>query len=127
MRPILKHTFLATAMMMAASGLTQAQSSEPPTVGDAVAAASLFRPSLSTSVLSAPLPSDPPAMSGAPSIFTPPALAALDSDAPLAQQPAGPPPTPRHTGIKALTKHLVTNFKYLPSIENLYWAGAGGG
>src|SRR3954452_7021883 len=27
-----------------------------------------------------------------------------------AQQPAGPPPTPRHTGIKTLTKHLVTNF-----------------
>jgi len=45
----------------------------------------------------------------------------------VAQQPAGPPPTPRHTGIKAMTKHLVTNFKYLPSLENLYWAGAGGG
>ena len=45
----------------------------------------------------------------------------------VAQQPAGPPPTPRHTGIKAMTKHLVTNFKYLPSMENLYWAGAGGG
>ena len=45
----------------------------------------------------------------------------------VAQQPAGPPPTPRHTGIKAMSKHLVTNFKYLPSMENLYWAGAGGG
>ncbi len=45
----------------------------------------------------------------------------------LAQQPAGPPPTPRHTGIKAMTKHFVTNFKYLPAMENLYWAGAGGG
>ena len=44
-----------------------------------------------------------------------------------AQQPAGPPPTPRHTGIKAMTSHLFTNFKYLPSVENLYWAGAGGG
>src|SRR4051812_22252395 len=44
-----------------------------------------------------------------------------------AQQPAGPPPTPRHTGIKTLTKHLVTNFKYLPSKENLLWAAAGGG
>ena len=48
-------------------------------------------------------------------------------DALIAQQPAGPPPTPRHTGIKAMTKHLVTNFKYLPTMENLYWAGAGGG
>ena len=55
-------------------------------------------------------------------LFTPDAL-----DASIAQQPAGPPPTPRHTGIKAMTKHLVTNFKYLPSMENLYWAGAGGG
>ena len=26
-----------------------------------------------------------------------------------------------------MTKHLVTNFKYLPTMENLYWAGAGGG
>src|SRR5262249_9560720 len=45
----------------------------------------------------------------------------------VAQQPAGPPPTPRHTGVKAMTKHFVTNFKYLPSRENLYWASAGGG
>src|SRR5262245_3676164 len=43
------------------------------------------------------------------------------------QQPAGPPPTPRHTGIKAMALHLVTNFKYLPSKENLLWAGTGGG
>jgi len=26
-----------------------------------------------------------------------------------------------------MTKHLVTNFTYLPSMENLYWAGAGAG
>ena len=58
----------------------------------------------------------------APPLFTPDA-----PDASIAQQPAGPPPTPRHTGIKAMTKHLVTNFKYLPSKENLFWAGAGGG
>jgi len=43
------------------------------------------------------------------------------------QQPAGPPPTPRHTGIKALVKGLVVDFKYLPSRENLLWAGVGGG
>lgn len=55
-------------------------------------------------------------------LFTPEAL-----DTAIAQQPAGPPPTPRHTGIKALATHLVTNFKYLPSKENLSWAGAGGG
>ena len=43
------------------------------------------------------------------------------------QQPAGPPPTPRHTGIKALVKGLIVDFKYLPSRENLMWAGIGGG
>lgn len=58
---------------------------------------------------------------------TPPLIAPDGLDTYVAQQPAGPPPTPRHTGIKALTKHLVTNFKYLPSKENLFWAGAGGG
>jgi membrane-associated phospholipid phosphatase len=43
------------------------------------------------------------------------------------QQPAGPPPTPRHTGIKALVKGLIIDFKHLPSRENLMWAGIGGG
>ena len=62
-----------------------------------------------------------------PSLFTPARLGAFVADSSLAQDPAGAPPTPRHTGIKALTKHLVTNFKYLPSKENLLWAGAAGG
>jgi len=43
------------------------------------------------------------------------------------QQPAGPPPTPRHTGIKAMAKELVTDVKLLPSKENLMWAIIGGG
>jgi hypothetical protein len=43
------------------------------------------------------------------------------------EQPAGPPPTPRHTGIKAMVKGLIVDFKYLPSRENLMWAGIGGG
>src|SRR5437660_2986679 len=42
------------------------------------------------------------------------------------QQPAGPPPTPRHTGIKAMVKGLIIDFKYLPARENLMWAGIGG-
>jgi membrane-associated phospholipid phosphatase len=46
---------------------------------------------------------------------------------PLEVQPAGPPPTPRHTGIRALLKDLVEDVKHLPSRENLLWAGAGGG
>jgi len=43
------------------------------------------------------------------------------------QQPTGPPPTPRHTGIKAMVKGLVTDVEHLPSRENLLWAGVGGG
>ncbi len=45
----------------------------------------------------------------------------------IVQQPAGPPPTPRHTGIKALLKGLVIDVEHLPSRENLFWAGVGGG
>jgi hypothetical protein len=41
-------------------------------------------------------------------------------------QPAGPPPTPRHTGIKALVKNLGHDVKALPSKENAIWAGIGG-
>jgi len=50
--------------------------------------------------------------------------ASLDDQIP---QPAGPPPTPRHTGIKAMFVDLVDDVKHLPSKENLYWAGIGGG
>jgi hypothetical protein len=42
-------------------------------------------------------------------------------------QPAGPPPTPRHTGIKAMAKDLVEDVKHLPSKENLFWTAVGGG
>ena len=46
---------------------------------------------------------------------------------PAVGQPAGPAPTPRHTGIKAMVKDLVGDFAHLPSKENLYWAGFTGG
>jgi hypothetical protein len=42
-------------------------------------------------------------------------------------QPAGPPPTPRHTGIHAMLKDLVSDVTHLPSMENLFWVGVGGG
>jgi membrane-associated phospholipid phosphatase len=42
-------------------------------------------------------------------------------------QPAGPAPTPRHTGFKAMLKDLAGDVKHLPSKENLFWAGLGGG
>ncbi len=41
-------------------------------------------------------------------------------------QPAGPAPTPEHTGIKALTLTLFDGVKHLPSIENIFWAAGGG-
>jgi membrane-associated phospholipid phosphatase len=93
-----KMTLFAIAMMMTATGSSLAQTSDPPAVPEKAQALSLFEPSPFASY-----------------------------DALSAQQPAGPPATPRHTGIKAMSKHLVTNFKYLPSKENLFWAGAGGG
>jgi hypothetical protein len=43
------------------------------------------------------------------------------------QQPAGAPPTPRHTGIKAMIKDLGQDVIHLPSKENLFWVGVGGG
>jgi membrane-associated phospholipid phosphatase len=42
-------------------------------------------------------------------------------------QPAGPPPTPRHTGIKAMLKGLVTDVKNLPSRQNLFLVAVGSG
>jgi hypothetical protein len=42
-------------------------------------------------------------------------------------QPAPAPPTPQHTGIKAMLGDLVEDVKHLPSKENLFWTGIGGG
>jgi membrane-associated phospholipid phosphatase len=43
------------------------------------------------------------------------------------QPPAGPAPTPRHTGFKAMARELVGDVKHLPSMENLFWVGVGSG
>jgi len=56
----------------------------------------------------------------------------LDADvapdvAQVVGQPAGPAPTPRHTGVKALVKDLALDFAHLPSKENLFWVVVGGG
>ena len=37
------------------------------------------------------------------------------------------PPTPAHTGVRAMVRGLVTDFAHLPSKENALWAGLGGG
>lgn len=39
--------------------------------------------------------------------------------------PEGPAPTPRHTGIKAMTKGLWTDVTNLPSRQNLFLVGVG--
>jgi hypothetical protein len=56
-----------------------------------------------------------------------PAVAAVFDTEQVVQQPAGPPPTPRHTGIKALVKDLGNDITHLPSKENLFWVAIGGG
>lgn len=95
------------ALMFTVSGVAatvSAQTSvEPPPVGASAAALHTLR---ATSE----------------SVFAP----AADADQ-IVQPPAGPPPTPRHTGIKALVKGIVIDVKHLPSRENLLWAGIGGG
>ena len=42
----------------------------------------------------------------------------------LVQAPAGPIPTPEHTGIKATFKGLLEDFENLPSRQNLFVASA---
>ncbi len=55
-------------------------------------------------------------------------LAAVVADAgQVVQKPEGPAPTPRHTGIKAMIKDLGQDVIHLPSKENLFWTGVGGG
>ena len=100
MRGVLRLTYCTVVVLTATTGVSRAQTSDPPSVNVSDAAA---------------------ASSGAP------VVGSFDTDLLFAQQPAGPPPTPRHTGIKAMAEHVVTNFKYLPSTENLLWASAGGG
>jgi hypothetical protein len=43
------------------------------------------------------------------------------------QAEAKEPPTPEHTGIRALFGNLGEDVKKLPSMQNLYLAGIGGG
>jgi hypothetical protein len=45
----------------------------------------------------------------------------------VVQKPEDPPPTPEHTGIKAMLTGLVTDFENLPSKENALWIGIGSG
>ena len=58
---------------------------------------------------------------------TEPVVVEEDGGGQIVSKPAGPAPTPRHTGFKALAKDLVGDVKHLPSKENAFWAGLGGG
>jgi len=73
-------------------------------------------------------------------MFAPPVILALALlDQPAAQEPqqspdpqaqkaeAKEPPTPPHTGIRALAENLVEDVKHLPSKQNLYLTAIGGG
>ena len=50
----------------------------------------------------------------------------VESIFPVVVQPAGPPPTPTDTGLKALIKGIGRAFVQLPSKENLFWTIGGG-
>jgi membrane-associated phospholipid phosphatase len=54
-------------------------------------------------------------------------MASAAALAQVVRKPAGPPPTPEHTGIKATVREFVVDFKHLPSKENLFWVGIGSG
>ena len=43
------------------------------------------------------------------------------------EKPSGPPPTPEHTGLRALGINVLHDFAHLPSKENLFWVGVGTG
>jgi membrane-associated phospholipid phosphatase len=102
MRGFLRVTYFTVVAMTTMSGVSHAQTSDPSNVSASTAA-------------------------GPAALSVPPLFDSIDTETVWAGQPAGPPPTPRHTGIKAMAEHVLTNFKYLPSTENLLWASAGGG
>jgi membrane-associated phospholipid phosphatase len=42
-------------------------------------------------------------------------------------KPTSTPPTPLHTGVKAMIRELGVDVIHLPSLENVFWASTGGG
>jgi hypothetical protein len=68
-------------------------------------------------------PAQTPAPAPAPAQAPAPAPAPAGSDAPAE---AKEPPTPAHTGFRAMAKGLVGDFTHLPAKQNLYLALLGG-
>jgi membrane-associated phospholipid phosphatase len=58
---------------------------------------------------------------------TPMAYGASDTVGQVVGAPAGPPPTPEHTGLVAMIRGLGHDVANLPSRENLLWVGIGTG
>src|SRR4051812_46378877 len=97
-----------TVLFASTMAIASAAAQEPASGSDALTAATVTR------------------SNGSGFVITPIALAAADA---LEQvgKPAGPPPTPEHTGIKATAREFLIDFKHLPSKENLLWVGVGSG
>jgi PAP2 superfamily protein len=55
-----------------------------------------------------------------------PAQSPVPAQKPPSKHDLNEPPTPEHTGIRALFGNLLQDFKLLPSMQNAYIAGAGG-
>jgi membrane-associated phospholipid phosphatase len=63
---------------------------------------------------------------GVPEGLLVPDVVVASGDAAAVDQPAGPIPTPEHTGFKAFALDLFEDVKHLPATENLWWAAGGG-
>jgi membrane-associated phospholipid phosphatase len=80
-----------------------------------------------TAASSAGSRSSTPDVPAPPQASTPVAYHASDAFEQVVGAPAGPPPTPQHTGIVAMIKGLGHDVTNLPSRENLLWVGIGTG
>src|SRR5437868_1886740 len=56
-------------------------------------------------------------------LFSGASLAPVFDVSQVVQAPAGPPPTPRHTGIVAMVKGIGEDVTHLPSLQNLFIFG----
>jgi membrane-associated phospholipid phosphatase len=81
---------------------------------------------LATFLLLAGLATAPQQASAARDVSTPVTQAEPPASAPQEKSDAKKPPTPPHTGIRALFSNLGDDFTHLPAKDNLYAAAIGG-
>jgi membrane-associated phospholipid phosphatase len=96
---------------------------------DALTTDPIIQPKVRTepATLSTDSRSSPPQLPVPQEASTPVAYGASDASGQVVGAPAGPPPTPEHTGIVAMIKGLGHDVRHLPSRENLLWVGIGTG